>query len=737
MDNSSTDFSTTIAIIASGAFGSTLADALKAAGFTQVALLVASATGEAVDLTIVALEDVTWRELLNMQATLLGAGHTTLFLTIDGANVVQGTVTVPGLTACVECRLLQALPAHAEPTRAMGQLGAYLSGNIAAVPAARMTDITHGLVKMVAALSRNDSAAPALTAAAVHRAEGTELISVLPVGHCTICSGVVAPRSRFAAVARTALARALELEGFAAELAYSPSPAPHPDRYRTVGILGGGTAGYLAALTLRRRIPDLEVTLIESSKIPIISVGEATTPEMVRFLHSPGLLGLDIADFHRRVQPSIKLGIQFLWGATPDSQFSYPFQYAPLVDPMVYDGHLDNQSVAAQLMYADRAPLLDAGGGRAHSLLESVRFAYHLDNERFVAFLKEEAISRGIHYLDAEIRGVEIRDDGENVDHLVTADGRKLQFDLYVDASGFRSVLMEGALKSPFVSYQSSLFTDRAIATNLPHDGLIKPYTRAHAFDAGWCWSTAFEDRDHIGYVYASSFISDDAAVDEMHRMHPRMGEPRQVKFRSGRHAHFFKGNVVALGNSYAFVEPLESTALHMVIYELEYLTNHFPLRSDVASKARLTEKMNDLWDQLRWFLAIHYRFNRRLDTEFWRAARADADISGARDRLELFCERAPLSDRPSLFYSIIPPDFFSGDHAFDTLLLGQGVPARLGPPRLPAAAWHHRAKLRREIAAHALPLAKALPLLRDVQPELLTEFMANPRSWVQHWIAR
>lgn len=726
-----------IVIVANGSLGAEIARETAGAGLTPVMLLPATATGTISALTIVALEGLTFGELLELQRVLLGSGHTTLFVTIEGTHAVQGTITVPGLTACLECRLLSALAANGQPPTALPQFAAQRTGEVGDLAAASVAEIARAIGRAARALLEEADTATAFTIAVVHGDGAPQEASVLPVADCGTCGTAVCASNSHGAAARAQLARALELEGFAAELAYSPAPVQHPECYRTVGILGGGTAGYLAALILRRRIPNLEVTLIESSKIPIISVGEATTPEMVRFLHSPALLGLDIIDFHRRVRPSFKLGIQFLWGAPGDGCFSYPFQYAPLIDPMIHDGHLGHQSVAACLMNADRAPLLDAGNGRAYSLLDSIRFAYHLDNERFVRFLKVEAGRRGINHLDTEIREAVVRDNGEEIDHLVTHDGRRLQFDLYVDASGFRSVLMEGALRSPFVSFSSSLFTDRAIAANVPHDGVIKPYTRAHTFDAGWCWSIPFEDSDHIGYVYSSSFINEADALAEMRRMHPRMGEPRNIGFRSGRHEHFFRGNVVAIGNSYAFVEPLESTALHMTIYELEYLTNHFPLRHDAATKAQLTFKMNDLWDQLRWFLAIHYRFNRRLETEFWRAARATVDVTGASERLSLFNERAPLSDRPSLFYSIIPPDFFSGDHAFDTLLLGQGVPARLGPPRQTQTTWHRRASLRREIAEHALPQSVALPLLRDLQPELLAAFIDNPQSWVHHWIAR
>lgn len=720
-------------MVGTGDLGSIISEALAQAGVRVVAP--ESGSQDAVDLTIVVLEGATFGELLGVAAEFLEQNRVVLFVTVEGDSAVVGPVTVPGVSACLECRLRQGIgkgagAAEVDAFRGRG------TGRYADLAAGVADAICNRLIGVASDLTSPDQRT--FTWAAICGAEGIGWATVLPSGRCRLCCAPVPPAAS-GAIGRASMvevAARFEQEGFEGEMAFSSAPVDHPDRYRTVGILGGGTAGYLTALALRARLPELEVTLIESRAIPIISVGEATTPEMVKMLHSPAFLGFDMADFHERVRPSFKLGIQFLWGE-PEGRFNYPFQYAPLADPMVHDGHLDAQNLASLLMANDRVPLIDAGGPEPHSLLELIRFAYHLDNERFVRFLTIEAVRRGVRRLDATIVAAETTHDGVEVDHLVTDDGRELRFDLYVDASGFRSVLLGGALRSPFVSYSSSLFTDRAIVANAPHGGNVKPYTRAHTLESGWCWTIPFEDSDHHGYVFSSAFSTDDEAEAEMRRVHPELGDTRAIAFRSGRHEHFFHGNVVAIGNAYGFVEPLESTALHMVIYELEHLTNHFPLRHDAATKHRLSVRMNDLWDELRWFLSIHYRCNRRQDSAFWREVRATADISGATERLTMFAERAPLSDRPSLFYSAVPPDFFAADHAFDTLLLGQGVAGRLGPPRHDPADWRRRASLRRQVAACALPQAEALPLLRDRHPDLLRRFVERPDSWLHQWIPR
>ena len=214
------------------------------------------------------------------------------------------------------------------------------------------------------------------------------------------------------------------------------------------------------------------------------------------------------------------------------------------------------------------------------------------------------------------------------------------------------------------------------------------------------------------------------------------MQDPTTIKFRSGRHEHIWKGNVVAMGNSYGFVEPLESTALHMLVLQLEILTTHFPAsRKDQAVKDVLNAKVARRWDALRWFLSIHYRFNQRLDTPFWRAARNEVDISGATERIELFRERAPLSYRTSAFYTVLPPEFFSDDHSFDTLLIGQQVPARWLQPVEERLAWRRHRALLREVAETAMPQTDALRLLGAGECDMLREFATREDSWLHTWI--
>ncbi|HEX4476717.1 MAG TPA: tryptophan halogenase family protein [Polyangiaceae bacterium] len=657
------------------------------------------------DVAVCALESVPYEALLVVNRAALEADVPALFVTTGGV----GPVVVRG-SACLSCRLLQEHGAL--------ETLPYLVSPRAPDEAAAAAVATAAVLRLVA---------PDRSTAVLRFRDdgGRSLEPLLSQGGCAACAAFPDGKLPTAVAEATALSRLWPM-------------SPHTrasaarDPYRTVGIVGGGTAGYLTALALRKLRPELDVTLIESSKIPVIGVGEATTPELVKFLHSPRFLDRDVGDLYRRVRPTWKLGIKFRWGPR---DFTFPFQRGRLLESKLYDGHLNRQSLGALLMMADRVPIFRDEAGRHVSMAHLVRWAYHLENRKFVRYLAEEAVAAGVHYVDATIANVERTSDGNDVAALVTEDGRRLSFDLFVDTSGFRSLLLEKTLESKFIDWSSTLFTDGAVIATVPHDGTVKPYTLAETMDAGWCWNIPFEAEDHRGYVFSSRFLSKDEAEAEMRTKNPQMGDAGFVRFRSGRHDAFWKGNVVALGNAYGFVEPLESTAIHMMVLTLELLTTHFPeSKSDRSVVATLNRKIAERWDALRWFLGVHYRFNKRRGTPFWRAANNDVDISGAAERVALFERRAPLSYRTSLFYTVIPPEYFSDDHSFDTLLMGQDVATDFVAPAEDRPTWNRRMTTLEGLKNAALPQADALAWLRD-HPEELARLRTAPDSWLHGWI--
>ena len=571
-----------------------------------------------------------------------------------------------------------------------------------------------------------------------------------------------------------------------AEVAAATAGARLP---RTVGIVGGGTAGHLAALALRRAHPEIAVTLIESPDVPVIGVGEATTPLLPQFLHAD--LGLDVHRLFREVRPTLKLGIRFVWG-TGDG-FFYPFgplELAGLADPAdpadpadwadwvdrAGPGEaapsLDESSLGALLMAARRLPIMPvrpggpersgAGpgtgapkGGAAGPLRSGLgtEVAYHLDNRRFTDYLAARADAAGVTRIRANVARVEPAADRWDVAALHTADGRRLSFDLYVDCSGFRSLLIGGGPDqperegSPFVGYERSLFTDGAVIGRVPRArgpapqpgsigsagsaGALRPHTLATTREAGWSWTIPQDGEDHVGSVFCSAHTTPERAEAELRAAHPGLGAVRSLRFRSGRRARFWRGNVVALGNAYGFVEPLESTAIHLAIRQILLLVDHLPLPGAPDQSQALLERLNRRvaahWDYVAWFLALHFRFNRRLDTPFWRACREEVDVSRHGELIEDFRRRGPLSCRrgPSEPAAPFPEsDPLWGPEGIDVLLLGQGVPfagatagAAMGPPSVDAlrnrrAGW-------RVLVEEALPAAEALRLL-SARPELL-----------------
>ncbi len=497
---------------------------------------------------------------------------------------------------------------------------------------------------------------------------------------------------------------------------------------RSVVVVGGGTAGYFSALALKRAFPGLEVTLIESSKIPIIGVGEATTTLMPPFLHRQ--LGIDIGDLYREVRPTWKLGIKFDWGLPGDYAFMYPFGPTNPIEGFAHEGDLANQSVCSLMMAADRTPILTSANAAHESLLPQMKFAYHLDNKQFVACLAKHARRLGIQHIDAEIKDVERSADGERVERLILDGGRDLRGDLYVDASGFRALLIEKTLGSPFISFASSLFCDGAVVGTVPQPGAIGPYTTAQTMDAGWCWRIPVEGEDHRGYVHSSAHISTDAAHDEMRAKNPGLRDTWTVRFRSGRHREFWKGNTVAVGNAYGFVEPLQSTALHMVIIEVAYIIGALQGAADGEPDRDFTnESIGAHWDYLRWFLALHYKFNRKLESPFWRDCRATVDVSGMEEFLERYRAMGPWDKEGSLYYSTGDPGFsFEG---LMIMLLGQQAPCpRPSRTAMTRAQWNARVAESQALVDRALPQAAALAVLRQ-RPDLLEEVSTAPHSWI------
>jgi tryptophan halogenase len=447
---------------------------------------------------------------------------------------------------------------------------------------------------------------------------------------------------------------------------------------KRVVVVGGGSAGFLAAITIKARAPGLAVTVIRSKEIGIIGVGEGSTAFLPAHLH--GYLGIDYREFYRLADPLWKLGIKFLWGKRPFFHYSFENQFeAPrqgLSKNAAYyfppDGELAHTGAGASLMTLGKAFLRRTN----NTPVITRALAYHLENEKFVTFLESYATRLGIEIVDDTI--VAVQQDEAGVTGLRLAGGTTRSGELYIDCSGFQSLLMGKALAEPYVSFKSSLFCDRAVVGGWQRgDEPVLPYTTAETMESGWCWQIEHEHRINRGYVYSSSFISDEDAEREFRRKNPKVGPTRIVRFASGRHARSWVKNVVAIGNASGFVEPLESTSLAFICTETVWLIEalvdaDLQLRPSVA--ALFNRRVAKAWDVIRQFLALHYKFNDRLDTPFWRECREKTDLCGAAEFVEYYRENGPSL----LWYkTLLSPDDQFQMEGYLAMMVGQRVPHR------------------------------------------------------------
>lgn len=458
-----------------------------------------------------------------------------------------------------------------------------------------------------------------------------------------------------------------------------------------VVVLGGGSAALLAVAALVRHLPDIEVVTVRSSKIGIIGVGEGTIATIGRFLHD--YLGIDPLRFHREVHPSIKLGIQFIWGAENPYHYSFAPQFSqanpaqsqfprPVGDYCQTDATY--ASLASSLMYHGNVTVADQMGNP----IQSPRFAYHLENKRFVRFLETLMEEQGVETIDAIVEDVEI--DEQGVKSLRLDDGQTLTADLFLDCSGFRSELLGTALQEPFVSFKDALPCDRAVVGGWKRtDDVYHAFTTAEAMDSGWSWQIEHDDLVNRGYVFASEFISDDDAESEFRARNPKVVDTRVIRFRSGFHRRSWVKNVVAIGNSAGFVEPLEATAIGFMSTAIDNLVAFIRTSGGYVADVHrdlYNRHQEANWLQTRDFLAMHYKVNRLSQSEFWEACRQEQPLGDAQEILD--------------YYTAVGPDFRAlqprlrtdvfGAEGYLSILVGQRVPYRrqAEPSRPEWEAW-------------------------------------------------
>lgn len=408
---------------------------------------------------------------------------------------------------------------------------------------------------------------------------------------------------------------------------------PAPPR---VTVLGGGSAGWITACLLAREWGADRVTVVESPDIGIIGVGEGSTPQL-KFLFDH--LGIAEHEWMAACDATHKLGIRFTgWSARPgfDSYF-HPFP-GP-VDLHSQPGFIHNCTLARRGFRVDAHPdgwflaaRLAAEGKGPHpgpGFPFPPAYGYHFDAHKLGAFLRDWATARGVRHIAARVERVELTDDGD-VAALVLDGGDRVAGDIFVDCSGFRGLIVQDALGEPFVSYAGSLFNDRAVVMPTPAPARLTPQTEAVAMDAGWRWSIPLTSRTGNGYVYSSRHITDAAAEAELRAAIGADADipARVLHMKVGRVARSWVRNCLAAGLAQGFVEPLEATALHIVITTaLDFARacaagGYGPAHRD-AFNAAIAER----YDGIRDYIVAHYRMNQRPGTPYWRDCAANPAV--------------------------------------------------------------------------------------------------------------
>ena len=406
---------------------------------------------------------------------------------------------------------------------------------------------------------------------------------------------------------------------------------------RNVVIVGGGTAGWMAAAALSRLTDGgVSVTLVESEEIGTVGVGEATIPPLIDFNNA---LGIDEADFVRQTQATFKLGIEFVnWGRQGD-RYIHPFGvYGRDANGVKFHqiwlrdrqasgrgGEPDDIgdyciSVAAARLNRFALPTTNPG-----AVLSTLRYAFHFDASLYARYLRGYAEKRGVTRVEGRIARVEQDAQSGFITAVRLSDDRTVAGDFFVDCSGFRSLLLGQTLGVPYRSWQHWLPCDRAIAVPCASAAELTPYTRSTAGSAGWRWRIPLQHRTGNGHVFSSAHIEEADALDELMRGldGDPLAEPRTLRFEAGRRERLWEKNCVALGLAGGFIEPLESTSIHLIQSGIFKLMGLFPDSGFASSEIdQYNGFLVDEYERIRDFIILHYWATERDDSDFWNHCR-------------------------------------------------------------------------------------------------------------------
>ena len=410
-------------------------------------------------------------------------------------------------------------------------------------------------------------------------------------------------------------------------------------KLKKILIVGGGTAGWMAANLIAARWNDVSVCLLESAEIGIIGVGEGSTPHMRFFFDE---VGIDEAEWMPRCNATYKNGISFVnWSNIPgfesyfhpfpaqtDDIFTVPSFFGSIntrMQGLNVNAHPDPYFLETYITQKNLGPIPE------DTFPFGVAYGYHFDSTLLGQFLAEKAISRGVERIVGTVTEVVLAQAGE-LASVRLSDDSFLDADFFIDCSGFKSLLLQGALKTTYKSFKDNLFNNAAVVMPSAISDVIPPETRSTALSNGWAWKIPLTDRFGNGYVYSSDYITPDQAELEL-RQHLDLVESdieaRHLKMTVGRAEKHWNKNCLAVGLSQGFIEPLEATALALSFNTISFFMKYYEKGSFTNQfEDAFNKDINARFDGVRDYIVCHYKVNPRLDSDYWRANAANPNIS-------------------------------------------------------------------------------------------------------------
>ena len=483
-------------------------------------------------------------------------------------------------------------------------------------------------------------------------------------------------------------------------------------RIRSLAIIGGGTAGWMAAAALAKSLAgmDVRIRLIESAQVDPIGVGEATIPPIIDFIRQ---LGIDEGELVREIKATYKLGIGYREWTRAGHFYFHPF--GPACSGI---GNIPFQAYWLKMFLQGKAGRLEeysiqtiaALRGRfarpvhaPNTPLNKIAYALHFDAGRFAHYLRGYAEARGVQRTEGHVRHVSTRGADGFVESVTLETGESVSADLFLDCSGFQGLLIEGALQTGYEDWSQWLPCDRAVVVHSERAAPPNPYTLVTARDAGWQWQIPLQHRDGNGYIYSSEYSEDDAARGLLLRnlSGGALSEPLALRFRPGRRKAAWRKNVVALGLAAGFLEPLEATSIHLIQRGIAMLLKFFPDRDFAAADIdRYNRVLESEFARVRDFLLMHYSQTERVGS-FWQHCREIPLTESLREKIELFRSHGRILREESDLFPV--PSWLA-------VMVGQNIIPRSYDPLVDGLDTHKIQTRLEELRAAVKDCVEAMP---------------------------